>query len=379
MRRKIKWIFTIVAILAYFIFGSKIPDEDLSSRAIAVGLGIDLADNGQIIISAQILTAGSTESEPDTTKIIKAQADVPISAVAKISEICGKTLTVTHCNSIIFGEKLIQDERMFEIVLWLFENTYVSDNAYLFACEGQASDILSLSVAFGQNSGLYIQKLISLYGIYDNITYKTLRQFFCDCKNIGGANWLPFIKKVPISAEVPSPTGNETSSAADDEYVFSMSDVSVFCCKKYVGTFGEDASRSINYFLTKVEKGSGEFHLDNDVVGLFITDSSIKKKYDLEKKTVTASLEIGATVKDMMFGNCDDNDTFIYELTDEQKAACEKIIEEKMLAFFNEMRDEDADVFRLRQDFYGKFGKKAENLNLDDITLKINVKIAIRK
>lgn len=377
MRRKIKWFFTIVAIAAFYILGTAFPDDDLGGRAMAVGLGVDMDDSGNIVASAQILTSANTQDSTAGTRVIGAKSKTLSGALSKISEDCGLTLTVTHCNVVVIGEKLAKSERFFNQLVVLFENTYVSDNAFMFVCEGTPKELFDTKSGFGNNASQYLQRLAAQYGTFDNIAFKMLRQVFIDTYDVGRTTWVPYLKKNKIAALVP-PSSSYESSTEEEDYVYSMKDVAVFVGTKFVGVYGENQSRALNFMMYQIEKGGEEFDISIGTVGLYILKSDTKTDYDFEKKTVNAKIEVKATVKDIVYDDKAANydETLTYHLNAEQKKECQKLIEDNIIDFYKEMSGYQADVYKVKQMFYAEYGKKAKNLKLDDI--KFNVKVSIK-
>lgn len=380
MRRKIKWIFTIIGIVLFCIVGSSFADDELGGRAMAVGLGIDINSSDEIVVSAQILTSAASSETAAGTRVVDATDKVLSSAISKVSETCGLTLTVSHCNVVLIGEKLMKHEKFFNGIMTLFENTYVSDNAYIFGCEGSPRDIFKSKSGFGNNASQYIQKLVAMYGTYDNISCKTLREIVSDIYDIGATTYLPFIKKLPIAPLVPNSSQSE-SNGKEDDYVYTMTDVSIFANNEYIGTYGENASRAINYVMNEVNKGGDEFEVDRGVVGVYILKSSIKKEFDLNKKKVTGNLDVGVVVKDYLFksGVKNNDGSFAYTLNEEEIKACEEHMQKRITDFYKEMRNKNADIFRIKQSFYSKYGKKAKDIELSGIDFELKVKISLEK
>lgn len=387
MRRKAKWIFTIIAIIVFIILGSTVPDDDLKSRAMAVGLGIDCDDEGNIIACAQILTSSETEGKPAGTRVVETEAKLLSSAISKITEICGMTLTVTHCNVILLGEKLINSGDACKQIFTLLENTYISDNAYVFACEGTPMEVLSSKSAFGTNASQYLQQLISSYGTYDNISYKMLRQIIVDYHNLGETTYMPFIKKVPVTPKVPSSSEGSESSGSNaapageaEDYSYNLNNVVVLKRGELIGRYGEDASKAINYILTKVDKGSDDFEIEKGVVGVFVLSNDVKKEYDIDSKTFSVNVKIGATVKDFKAKDeADMEETFAYGLTEDELKTCAEDVRRRIEEFFAEMQEADADVFEVRQSFYSQYGKRAKNIELKDVKFRLEVVISLEK
>lgn len=381
MRRKIKWIFTVIAIVFFVFLGSKVPNDDIGKRAMAVGLGIDVDDEGNIVACAQILMAASDdEGSSSGTRVVEARDRVLSAAIAKISEICGMPLTVTHCNIVVLGEKLMNGGDAYKPIFTLMENTYVSDNAYMFVCEGEPKDVFESKTAFGSNASLYLQEVVSATGPYNNIPYKMLRQVIVGHHDIGKTTYFPYMKKVYVPPKVPSSSEEGTQKEEKSEFSYNLNNVFVMKDGKAVGLYGEEAVKSINYVMTKIKKGSDVFDVPEGTIGFFVLKNDVKKEFDLEKKAFIVKVKVGGTVKSLRAKDESTTEqTFVYELTDEDKKICSEKIKGEIEKFFNEMKEKDADVFKVRQSFYSKYGKKSDGISLKDVKLELEVELEIEK
>lgn len=381
MRRKIKWIFTIIAVVFFVFLGSKVPNDHIGKRAMAVGLGIDLDDDGNIVACAQILMAAtSDEGSSPGTRVVEAREKVLSAAIAKISEVCGMPLTVTHCNIVVLGEKLMKCGDAYKPIMTLMENTYVSDNAYMFVCEGEPKDVFETKTAFGNNASLYLQEVVSATGPYNNIPYKMLRQAIVGQHDIGKTTYFPYMKKVYVPPKVPSSSEEGTPKREEPEFSYNLNNVFVLKDGKEAGLYGEEAVKSINYVMTKIKKGSDVFEIPAGTVGIYVLQNEVKKEYDLGRKTLKVKLKIGGTVKSLRAKNVSvTEETFVYELTEEDRKICSRKIKKEIESFFAEMQEKDADVFNVRQSFYSKYGKKSEKLQLKDVKLELEVELEIEK
>lgn len=374
MRRdKIKWFFTVLALLIAVIVGRSIPDDGLGDRAMAVGLGIDVTEDGKVEVCAQILSPSDTSDAGVGTRVVCEEGELLDTAVSKITEVCGGTLTVTHCNVVLLGEKLAGEEKAFGILRTLLANTYVSDNAYVFVCEGSPKDVLGSSSAFGQNASEYLQQLISMYGTYENITYKTLREIVTECYRKGNATYMPYLTKRPVDGKIP-PSGSYEEQKEKKDVSYDLNRVLVWKDGVKVGMYGDGALRAINYLLTEVHKGSDDFTVPSGKVGVFVLDNRTKKTYDLEKKTFSVELEIGVTVKDYQPHEKKNFGKKPYVLEGEDRVACETALKNEIETFYDEMKAKDVDVFGVEQCFYAKYGKKGD-LSFRDVSFDLTVKL----
>ena len=292
-----------------------------------------------------------------------------------ITEKCGLTLTASHCNVVLVGEKLIESGETIKVLTTLMKNTYVNDNAYVFACKGEPKEILGSTVAFGQNAGSYLQQLITMYGTYENIAYKTIRQVLVEDADKGATTYMPFVTKETIPAKIPDSSSYEEQKEKDDN-IFNLNAIVVLKNGEKLGVYGENEVRSINLVMTEVHKGSESFDIGRGEADLFLLNSKAKTETDIENKTVKINLEIGVTVKEIRLKEEKGIKDFTeYTLTNEEIKKCEEKIKEEIEKCFGEMKELNADVFSIKQKFYSKYGAKADNIALNDLTLSVTVTI----
>ena len=379
MRRKLKWIATLLAAVFFLLLGSVIPDDDLGDRAMAVALGLDVDEENNVVACAQIVTPADSDGTSAGTRVVTGKGKVLNTALSRITETCGLTLTASHCNVVLLGKKLIESGESLGLVFTLLENTYVNDNAYIFSCEGTPEEVLGSQSAFGNNAGQYLQQLITMYGTYENITYKTIRQVIVGSHDLGKATYMPYLVKEPVRAQIPGSSSFEEIKEKED-YAYNLNHVQVLREGKDAGVYGENALRALNYLLTEVHKGSDDFAIEGGRVGVFILNNNAKQSFSLEEKTYSVDLTIGITVKDVRMDDGREQDnTFSPVLTGENKKMCENQLRDEIVAFYNEMKEKNADVFAVRQKFYSKYGKKAKELSLQDIDFRLNVTFTMEK
>ena len=120
MRRKIKWIVTVIIMLAFVIFGKMIPSEELTVRSMAVGLGIDVTEDNKYIVTAQILSSNGSQTMGNGTRVVRGQGESLTDALQEITEITSKTLTVTHCNVLVLGKSVFINNAFEYVVIGVF-------------------------------------------------------------------------------------------------------------------------------------------------------------------------------------------------------------------------------------------------------------------
>lgn len=377
MRRKIKWIVTVIIMLAFVIFGKMIPSEELTVRSMAVGLGIDVTEDNKYIVTAQILSSNGSQTMGNGTRVVRGQGESLTDALQEITEITSKTLTVTHCNVLVLGKSVFINNAFEYVIYMLIKSTYLSDSIYVFGYDGNTYDVFSQKTAFGDNASLYVQGLVSQHGTMNDISYQMLSQCAVGYYSKSGINWMPYLKKIPVASKIPSSDEFEEVKDTDD-YVFDLTSIVMLKKGKIVGVFDKNGTKAVNYITSKVEKGSEEFVLTDKKIGYYVNDSDIKLEFDEKKMAVDAKLTLFTTVKSIMVTNGDGYPLGTSASEDEIKE-CAKILQGRIYDFYEKLKENNLDAFNFQQGFFAKDGIDREDFNLNKVEFNLSVDIKVEK
>lgn len=374
MKRPLKWIITLIGIVAFLSFGGLLPGEPLVDRAMVVGFGVDLTEEGELNVSAQILNPSpAAQQQGIGAKVVTSRHETISGAMTYISEKSGKTVALTHCNVVLIGENVAKSQYFYSVLNYLITNSYLSENAFVFVTEGKAEELLNSNTGFGGNASFYVQRLVGMYGDYNNVANKTLQRFVVDYHQLGQANWLPLIKTEPTNPDVSA--GGDQSST-DKQILFDINSVMIFKENDFVAEYGSEGTEAINYVMNKVSKGNVETIGDNnEKIVMYIIDKQHYYKYDLDAKTVKIRIEISTLLKEIIDYSGEDKYIDRTSLTEAEIARAEKSIADNILSFYTEMQSYDVDIFSFYEGFYSKFGNKALNMHIKDIALEIEVEV----
>lgn len=341
-----------------------------------VGFGIDLDENDGILISAQILNPDCTSNDMGVaTRIVTASHPTIAGAMTYVSQKAGLTVALTHCNVVIIGDTVAKSPQLYSIMNYLITNSYLSENAFLFASENTAHELLNGKTGFGDNASLYVQKLVGMYGNYNDVNNKTLQNFVVDYHQIGQANWLPLIKMEEVDPSISCNPGGEKTP----EYLFRINSIVVYKKNQFINEYGANGTAALNYVKSKVNKGNIDGKGDNgEKIVLYILDKKNDIKYDFENKKVEMKITIDTILKEIIDYSKEDAFVDRTELSEDEIKNAENDIKKTIDDFYAEMQENDVDIFSFHEGFYSKEGKKANDLALKDISLDVKVKIEVR-
>lgn len=147
-----KKIILIVFIITLTLFTGCTDATEVSDIAIVAGIGLDRADDGQILVSlllpvtrsanfGGLLTAGSGQKE--STVLVSEKGKGIMDAYRKIEKKLSRRVFFSQNEGIFIGEKLAR-EGISEIIDFFYRHPESHLSAYIFFPKGQASDVLSI-------------------------------------------------------------------------------------------------------------------------------------------------------------------------------------------------------------------------------------------
>ena len=209
MKRWVKWTVFAVAFAVILLFG--IESVPISDRAIVIGLAVDREEDAYMV-SAQILMASSGQDQSTSSGVVSVEYPTLSGALNEISKQTGMLVTLSHCNLVILGPSVL-DGYAQKTLDYLSRNAYLSENALLVTSESSAREVLSAKGAYAQTTAFFMQQPLISDGQYQDIVYRTIKEYRADFSTFNGANRLPVVRPVP--AEPPMESGGQGGGGED--------------------------------------------------------------------------------------------------------------------------------------------------------------------
>lgn len=152
----------LALILIIFIMGCY-DRRELDDLAIVVGLGIDLADDGDILATVQIVNPqvlGNQGGGGEPVWVIESKGQTLFEAIRRMIHQSSNKLFFSHNQIIVIGEELANKD-IFLVTDFLLRDEEPREDAYLIVAEGKASDIIRGKIGIGSIPALAIEKMIS--------------------------------------------------------------------------------------------------------------------------------------------------------------------------------------------------------------------------
>lgn len=155
----------LLALLLIIFFTGCYDRRELDDLAIVVGLGVDLADDGDIlatveIVNPQVLGNKSAGGGGEPVWVIESKGQTLFEAIWRMIHQSPNKLFFSHNQIIVIGEELANKD-IFLVTDFLLRDEEPREDAYLIVAEGKAGDIIRAKIGIGSVPALAIEKMIS--------------------------------------------------------------------------------------------------------------------------------------------------------------------------------------------------------------------------
>ena len=206
--KKTKFIALCLVAVFVFFFSNDFGIIDIEKTAIITAVAIDITDNGEYEVTAQIAVPEATDANTENKKAqISGTGSTVASAVKNIGDISGWFPSLSFCNIIIVGNKVAQDNVI--KVLDYFSNTLrMQDSALVILSEKDAKSVLTTSTPLDNISSFALQKIIYKNPGFDNdITHTDIKTFCVGYYSYTKSAIMPMVKIIKETEDNDSVNG----------------------------------------------------------------------------------------------------------------------------------------------------------------------------
>lgn len=216
MKNILKKVFknkTLALFLAFFIltFPTAIYQKsEFEKRAILTSIGID--KNGENYEFSGLMVVEENPSQiSSNVKLISSEGKNIAEAVYKMSITLGKEIGLAHCDSIVVGEGL-KDENLVEVLDYFVRSSNLTKNTNLIHCPGQAKELLEVNTANKDENGITFSKLVSTGSDYLAVVDMNIEDFYARYFTKSPTAWMTIVQ---IDEEGGEQSGSSESGGGE--------------------------------------------------------------------------------------------------------------------------------------------------------------------
>ena len=199
----------IFAAVFLLFFSNDFGLIDVEKTAIITAVAIDLEDDGEYKITAQIAVPEATDTNTENLRAqISGKGATVGAAIKNIGDTSGWFPQLCFCNLIIVG-KGFSDYNIIKVLDYFSKTLRMQDSALIVMAETDGAELLKLSTPLDNISSFALQKiLLKNAGLNRDIAVCDVKSFCTGYYSDSGSSYMPLIKVVSQKSE------NEKASAS---------------------------------------------------------------------------------------------------------------------------------------------------------------------
>ena len=360
---KNKFVIALIVLILVIVADFSLPNINLVNRAIVIGMGIDVVEDGQFELSVQYILPKSNASN-QTSQSGYAVAQQTAMSVGefhtKFQNMLGLRLSLAHCSIVVMGEDYAR-EGNFEILKYFMLNEKFPDTAKMVVTQGKAGDFMKLNIPYSEVVSYQLRSLLGNLKETHGVASIDINKFFQLEKDIMSANYLPYV----VIEEYEKDNFQDETSAAGEVtyYTFTLNNTAVFDKEGFKIVLSEKESLGFSYVYKKIN--SGNILLTSDMGENYVIKIlNLKSEREVDKEGFKATVKISA---DVSMYNAEGKTDGAKILTQSESDRLKGIISESVLSCYLTCKEKDIDIFGFNGIYYRKYYKElgdTKTLNL---------------
>ncbi len=359
--------FVAIGVIAVSFKGSNVLD-----RAIILGIGVDAADDGGVVMTAEVVSPGNgTEQVGTFSKIVTVKGETINVAIQNVAEVTGKEASLGQCVVLVLGQEYCEKVNFGDLTEYFINHHSFKESAVVCCCEGSARELFNKGNALAQSMSLAIATALLDEAEKIAVANNSLLEFARSQNELHCTGFLNRVRFVPSQ--------NTDSSSPDKEMGFiSYREICVFRANKYVATLSEQAVKGMSLFSPDVYGETFVSFQDTVTRTVQVTEKSVKLEPDGKggfKAEIEATVRYGRTDSEEVSGPITaKNDKEIPREVLDDVAEQMRYVAEKFLA---EQVKYDFDLLKFHEAYRQKQGTTAALADkpMSDFPVELSVKV----
>ena len=212
-----KHITIFVLILALILTPQSLNiQSELKMRIIITAIGVDYSEDKYSVTAQVVRPQNGSEGGGRTAQLdfLTTEADSIADALYQISFQLGKTAGFGHINTLLFGQSLIENEKLLPAIDYFVRDARIPSSSLLLVSEAEAKDELKNTSSLELSTAISMQKLFLYKEISMNGVMMQLEQFLNYHNRIGKSVLISGIKFEDESSKESGSSGRGGSQSS---------------------------------------------------------------------------------------------------------------------------------------------------------------------
>lgn len=369
--KRIAILLAIFTVLVLFSVGYK--GNDILARAIVLGVGIDLTEEGELSVTAEIVSPGNGGEQVGMfSKTVTATGKTVAEALKEIAVKAGKETSLGQMVLIVLGEDYIKTD-FSDTVSYFIRSDSCKESCIICCCQGRAEELLNCGDAVSQSVSLSLADKLKGLSKDVAIPASDLLSYTRSQMELFRTGFLNYVT-------YEESKNTSTVNPEQKQVFFSADRVAVFRKNKIIGILSQQETQGFAILNNEV---AGNVFPVKDKEGKYLTLRANSKNVDSKQKDGVVSIAVTIEVKLSRTDSFGAGGIFTAktdsEIPQEMLDQVKQQSIELAKAFLSKQVEWEFDILKIHEIFRQKYGSTKDIQTLPMKAIPVNLTIEVKE
>lgn len=357
--------------IALFVMSASFTSNDILDRAIIIGLGLDLSQDNELVVTAEVVSPGNGSEQVGTfSKTITVQGQTVAHAIGQITQKMGKEASLGQCALLILGNSLYTRVDFSQIIDFFIHSYNFKESSVICCAKGEAKQILNYGEGTSQSVSLAIVSMLQQQAKSTALPTNSLLQYARSQKELSRTGFINHVQFVP-SQNVDEQNPNKIQG------YFSYDQLVVFRNNKFVGYLSNEQLRGLSLLTKSVTGDVFIVQADGEKVTFITGEKSVDFQIDDTNVTLKIKLKCRLARSDDFGVNGVFTVQTEQDLPKELLQNIQRQATDLVQNFVDYQRRNNVDLIYLHEKFRQKQGSTdfVNTFSMDDLHFDVQVRV----
>ena len=361
----------LIVAVVLVVTSASFTSNDILNRAIIIGLGLDLSQDNQLVVTAEVVSPGNGSEQVGTfSKTVTVEGQTIAHAIQQISQKLGKEASLGQCALLVLGQSLYTKVDFSQIVDFFIHSYNFKESSAICCANGEAKELLNQGEAMSQSVSLAIIAMLQQQSKSVALPTNSLLQYARSQKELTCTGFVNYVQFVP-SQNTDSQNPNKTQG------YFAYDKLVVFAKNKFVCLLEQELLRGLALLDKKVSGDVFIVQIQGEKLTFMVSEKKIDVKVSNGNVQVVAKLKCRLARTDDFGTNGMLTVQTEKDLPPEVLQAVEQQAQSLIENFVTFQQQNNIDLMQLHEAFRQKLGSTewVQTFAMGDVSFDIQVQV----
>ena len=274
---------TLLVATILVLTSASFMSNDILNRAIIIGLGLDLAQDNQLIVTAEVVSPNGSEQVGTFSKTVTVKGQTIAHAIQQISQKLGKEASLGQCALLVLGQSLYTKVDFSQIVDFFIHSYNFKESSAICCTKGDAEQLLNKGEAMSQSVSLAIIAMLQQQSKSVALPTNSLLQYARSQKELTCTGFVNYVEFVP-SQNTDSQNPNKIQG------YFAYNKLVVFCKNQFVCILDEQELKALSLLDKGVSGDVFVVEIQGEKLTFIVSEKNVK--FDISNLDVTINVQL---------------------------------------------------------------------------------------